>query len=282
MKFAKITAFLILFIKINISKSHVVQASVVPTHQASHVKGDIWVHLWKEFGVNLTTFFVRRKTVINNLSFEISTIRSLEVSGFTIKDSKTISFLPVKVSEVFPNLLIYEANNCAINKLLKPNFENLKKLRVLDLQHNQISSFSEDTFDDLQMLIHLDLANNKLHDIEENSFKNLHVLRNLYLGFNEIKHLHLNVFKPLKELRKVALPSNKIRKIFNNHFSSNKKLTNVWLNENSLQCMDDEVFNDMNRLKFVYLEGNTCIDKDYRDKYLKNIEHDISRNCKQC
>lgn len=259
-----------------------IQASVVPTYQVSLIRGDIWVHLWKEFGVNLTTYFVRRKTVINSLSFEVSAIRNTEVSGFTIKDSKTIHFLPVKVSEVFPNLLIYEAYNCAINTLSKPNFENLNKLRVIDLQHNQISSFAEDTFHDLHMLIHLDLANNKIHGIEENSFKNLHALRNLYLGFNEIRHLHLNIFKPLKELRKVALPSNKIRKILNKHFSRNKKLTNVWLNENSLQCMDDEVFNDMSRLKFVYLEGNTCIDKDYRDKYLKNIEHDIARNCKQC
>lgn len=240
------------------------------------------MHLWKEFGVNLTTYFVRRKTVINNLSFEVSAIRNTEVSGFTIKDSKTVHFLPVKVSDVFPNLLIYEAYNCAINVVSKPNFENLKKLRAIDLQHNQISSFSEDTFDDLSMLIHLDLANNKIHGIEENSFKNLHALRNLYLGFNEITHLPSNIFKPLRELRKVALPSNKIRKIFNEHFSRNKKLTNVWLNENSLQCMDDEIFNGMSRLRFVYLEGNRCIDKDYRDSKLKNIEQDIARNCKQC
>lgn len=259
---------------------HLSHTSLVPSHTSTQVRGDIWFHLWKEFGINLTTYFVHRKTVITNLNFEISSPPNQQVAGLTIKDTKTVHFLPVKVSQTFPNLLIFEAYNCALKSVTKVNFENLRKLRAVDLQHNQISTFSEDTFDDLRMLIHLDLANNKIHEIDGSSFKSLQNLRNLYLGFNEIENLPLNVFKPLKELLKLALPSNKIREIHNEHFSNNKKLTNVWLNENLLECLDEELFDGKNRLKWLYLEGNVCINDDYRDMTV--VKFDIAKNCRNC
>lgn len=251
-------------------------------HPVSHIRGDIWNHLWKEFGVNLTTYFVHRKTLITNLNTEISSKFNTQVSGLTMTDSKTIHFLPIKVVDVFPNLVIYEAFNCAIKLLTRANFENLSKLKVIDVQHNQITSVTEDAFDDLSMLVHLDLANNKIHEIAENSFKNLHMLRNLYLGFNEIEELPLNIFRPLRALSKLALPSNRIRAIRKGHFMKNKKLTNIWLNENELVCMDEDVFDEMNRLRWVYLEGNSCIDKDYREKDMRIIGGDIRANCGKC
>lgn len=67
-------------------------------------------------------------------------------------NNKRIQFLPVKISEKFPNLWIISAFGGAIRSISKENFKGLRELRWLQLGHNQIVKVSDDTFEDLVSL----------------------------------------------------------------------------------------------------------------------------------
>lgn len=64
-------------------------------------------------------------------------------------DNKNISFLPVGIDKVFPNIEILYAFNCAIEEIVQENFLNLHHLQQLSLDSNKISRISSDVFQGL-------------------------------------------------------------------------------------------------------------------------------------
>lgn len=70
-----------------------------------------------------------------------------------------IKYLPIQVSNSFPNLEIYNAENCTISEISKENFENLHNLQTLNLAGNQIEVVPDDAFEDLSILDRIDLGN---------------------------------------------------------------------------------------------------------------------------
>lgn len=52
----------------------------------------------------------------------------------------------------FPELKSIDADFCSIRFIFKQNFENLNKLRYLDLDGNKIERINDDTFEDLLSL----------------------------------------------------------------------------------------------------------------------------------
>lgn len=77
--------------------------------------------------------------------------------------NKKIFFLPVNVSQSFPNLLIYHAGHCSIETIKKINFEAMSTLRWLFLDGNQLERIDSDTFDDLTDLIRLEMSEQVAH-----------------------------------------------------------------------------------------------------------------------
>lgn len=96
-------------------------------------------------------------TLIGYRGFEISPRDDL-IGGLQMQGNKKIHYLPEKVAETFPNLLIYYAQGCSLKEVSKVNFENLIKLRMLILNWNRIEMICSDTFEDLKSLEHLELC----------------------------------------------------------------------------------------------------------------------------
>jgi Leucine-rich repeat (LRR) protein len=84
--------------------------------------------------------------------------RDESITGLDFDDNNKISFLPIKVHETFPNLLLYTASKCSLTKITKKNFEGLSKLKGLWLGTNQITTINDDTFEDLVSLKRLYLS----------------------------------------------------------------------------------------------------------------------------
>lgn len=74
--------------------------------------------------------------------------------------NKKILFLPIRVAENFPNLLIYHATFCSIKTVQKVNFKDLSRLRWLFLDGNQLETIASDTFEDLTSLFRLEMSEN--------------------------------------------------------------------------------------------------------------------------
>lgn len=89
-------------------------------------------------------------TKIHEKGYEISKSQKNEsVKMISMFDNKNISFLPVKIDFIFPNLEIFYAYNCAIEEIAGENFMNLHHLQQLSLDGNEIKKIPSDIFQGL-------------------------------------------------------------------------------------------------------------------------------------
>lgn len=99
-------------------------------------------------------------TKIDSPGYTVSTPRNDLVTGIYYQLNKKISYLPSQLNETFPNLIAITAHRCSVKAVSKENFNNLIKLKLLWLDHNQIEKIYSDTFDTLISLEILDLSEN--------------------------------------------------------------------------------------------------------------------------
>jgi Leucine-rich repeat (LRR) protein len=67
-------------------------------------------------------------------------------------------FLPVNISEAFPNLLEMTAKWCSIKSISRENFQGLVQLKKLSLYRNQLTLIHSDTFVGLRSLESVNLG----------------------------------------------------------------------------------------------------------------------------
>lgn len=108
----------------------------------------------KWWGQNLVTCYVTSHNIEDTDCFRLRT----DIKAFSIEGQKNITQLPINIAGRFPNLEVYDAGSCSIEKISKPNFANLSKLRKLWLGFNQITEISDDVFEDLVSLDYLALG----------------------------------------------------------------------------------------------------------------------------
>jgi transposase-like protein len=91
----------------------------------------------------------------------------LDVTILNFKDNKEIQFLPIKLYQSVPNLLLIDAGYCSVKAVSKENFEKLNKLEELWLYHNEITAISDGTFADLVSLRKISLGLSANSDLSE-------------------------------------------------------------------------------------------------------------------
>lgn len=103
------------------------------------------------------TCYMKTVTTISSPGFTISS-RDETIGGLLFDHNKKINFLPEKVANTFPNLIVYSVYNCSLVKVFPANFKNLVNLKALDLQNNKIEKIPNNLFDDLTSLEYLNLS----------------------------------------------------------------------------------------------------------------------------
>lgn len=96
-------------------------------------------------------------TKIDTFGFVMASSKDESIAAIQLARNKKIFFLPEKVNEKFPNLVLYSANECSIKEISKVNFKGMKLLKSLYLYHNFIEKIPSDTFEDLNSLKELEL-----------------------------------------------------------------------------------------------------------------------------
>lgn len=99
-----------------------------------------------------------RTVTINSTGLEITNERNMAIRAIEFSSNKMVQFLPEHPAQNFPNLEIYKATGCAIEKIQKKNFKNLSKLKVLWITSNPLETITSDTFEDLTSLESLVLS----------------------------------------------------------------------------------------------------------------------------
>lgn len=131
------------------------------------------------------TCHLQLKTMIDSPAYKIKSSNDETVGGVYFKNNKKIYFLPIGVSQSFPQLKTYIATNCSIKTLSKENFSNLKELETLWLYDNEIEMIPADLFRDLKSLKRLFLWKNKIRFIKEDTFDGLNQLLEVQMTRNE-------------------------------------------------------------------------------------------------
>jgi hypothetical protein len=101
--------------------------------------------------------------IINNAigipGFSIWWPRDNNMNGLRIEPNKKVKYLPENLNDIFLNLVVYSAQNSKIQEISKIHFAELKYLKKLWLNNNQIQKVPGDSFEDLYSLEYLNLCN---------------------------------------------------------------------------------------------------------------------------
>ena len=171
-----------------------------------------------------------------------------------------------------------------ISSLNGNNFDKLKNLKVLNLDHNQIKMFSTFDLNKFNRVKELRLGNIEMIIDEDLSFRNFLNLDLLDLSYCILKSLNSNIFAGLKNLSSLDLFGINLSNLTENIFFEFKNLKNLSLvsvvknkkqflnifsyfparnnlelldiSENSLISLDDLNLNQFSKLKYLDLSHN--------------------------
>ena len=99
-------------------------------------------------------------------------------------------------------------NKSHVNFIEPGTFKQLKKIKQIYLQENELNSLDELIFGDLRSLEGLYLQQNKIKSIGPGSFSQLVSLKHLLLHKNNLSHLDVRLFDSLKSLQSISLHDN--------------------------------------------------------------------------
>uniref|UniRef100_A0A1Y1KJS7 LRRCT domain-containing protein n=1 Tax=Photinus pyralis TaxID=7054 RepID=A0A1Y1KJS7_PHOPY len=133
-------------------------------------------------------------------------------------------------------------NNNQLSALQQADFENSRRLQVINLSHNNISTVEFGTLDDLHNLTHLDLSHNRLEHLDRSLFSRAIHLQYLNLSHNEIADFDPILFGQNTKLKSLHLSHNKIRKLPPGAFASLDSLWYLHLDHNRIQSLSSYGF----------------------------------------
>ncbi|KAG5669789.1 hypothetical protein PVAND_000082 [Polypedilum vanderplanki] len=243
---------------------------------------------------NILAYLVDDKsTIIDSEDFEMTVDRNEYVEGFyfsqctmenyhicAFQKNHKIKFLPIKISDKFPNFVVIFAEVKSFLKIRKDSFQNLNKLRKLALAKNNIETIETGSFDDLVELKTLTLSQNKIKNADENIFKNLVNLEESSIDNNEISVLNPKLFENLRKLKELDISANKLDSIHENLFKNLVNLETLEIQNCDLRSLPETIFENLPELKTLTASKNQL--KTLPENLFKNnqnfISLDFSRN----
>ncbi|XP_022086573.1 slit homolog 2 protein-like isoform X2 [Acanthaster planci] len=172
-----------------------------------------------------------------------------------------LQYIPVNIP-VNTERLNLDGNN--ITKIRKGDFDNLRRLRVLQLSNNQIVSIERGAFSDLRSVERMRLDGNQLQSLPELVFSNMDSLYRLDLSNNKLMLISRKLFRGTGLLRNLNLEYNQITCIIDGAFRPLRMLERLSLSNNNLTTLSSSSFTHMTYLKTLRLAGNDL----YCDCYL--------------
>lgn len=133
----------------------------------------------------------------------------------------------------------------------------VNSIEVLDLSHNNLSSFNSTLLDPLRnSLTQLRLDNNRIGNITSSVLTGFRHLQLLNLSRNRIELIHPDAFQDDTSLQVIDLSSNRISDLLTDTFRDNVHLRVLNLNDNELRAIPENSFAANHELEAVYISRN--------------------------
>lgn len=211
------------------------------------------------------------------------------VTGLVIIGGPDITFVPRNVSKLFPNLDRFRLRNSLVKSVERENFEGLKYLETLTLDHNLLGTLSSDVFYNLPQLKLLVLSDNKLTELHFETFSKNFNLEKLGLDGNQLSSVHEKLLENSPALKEIYLQNNQIEELREQLFANNAQLEVINMSNNKLKTIGPELISGLKNLKSYNFTNNDCITRTYETledltdlfknscfpPYLKRFEEEI-------
>ncbi|CRL03752.1 CLUMA_CG016956, isoform A [Clunio marinus] len=166
------------------------------------------------------------------------------------------SFLPLGISELFPNLRRYCYLSGRLESIQRSDFGGFELLEIIDIGFNKISNIPVDTFYDLPKLIEINVRNSR------------------------VTSLDVDLFINNPKLEKIILENNDIEILDGRLFRKNINLKEILMKNNELKSIDLELFTPLKKLTAIDFLDNVCISQHFpKSMNLTTLEERIKRNC---
>ncbi|KAJ9598947.1 hypothetical protein L9F63_010541 [Diploptera punctata] len=155
--------------------------------------------------------------------------------------ASSVSNIPAEALRTLVTLQHLDFSNNKIRSMPETSFHFLKRLKVLELQDNQIDLVHKGTF---QGGIH--------GSLEE-----------LYLSYNNLQVINTHTFVDLSSLTWLQLDDNKISRIEKRAFMNMDRLKRLDLRGNKIHSISDEAFQNLPELELLDIAYNQLQDLDF-------------------
>lgn len=196
-----------------------------------------------------STASLENKSLVHKPGKSNSDVELLEVFNVFLHS------IPVGFLNRFPNLLRVRIVRTGLRKVSRKNFQDLKRLQILNLGINKLHSLDDDTFDDLHYLQKLVLKENSIFVIKKDIFKKLVNLVILDLSENLLISLEAGMFK------------------------TNLKLVKIDFHRNELCSIPQNLFRSLASATSIKLSQNVCIDKHFTEAQEVTLDHCKHLDC---
>ncbi|XP_017781049.1 PREDICTED: protein slit [Nicrophorus vespilloides] len=175
------------------------------------------------------------------------------------------------------------------NKMKKNMYKKTKKQKrflvlLPDLQGNNLTVIYDTDFQDLSKLRILQLTDNQIHTIERDAFQDLVALERLRLNGNNIRHIPDDSFSTMVHLLRLDLSHNKIAVIGKKTLRGISVIKHLQLDNNHVTCIDDQALRSFKDLEILTLNNNnlTWIGKDMFSNMFRLRTLRLSDNLLHC
>ena len=147
-------------------------------------------------------------------------------------------------------------NNNEIRTISPLQFKGLKNLELINLDHNQIATLPKDAFDNSHSLKYVFARYNEIKTLDGSAFIDNPALKIAYLSHNELDEIPEDLLAGKKDLKRVDLGNNKLSAVGNIFEGSQENLYNAFMYGNNIDQVHDNVLANAPLLNSVDVSRN--------------------------
>lgn len=166
----------------------------------------------------------------------------------------TLRFIPAAIFQRFPNLQFIQLTGTGIESVF--GLQNCGQLQVLNVNNNNITSFTSSPFLFCSNLREIHAEYNSISQINVDSFNGLPLLNTLRLRNNLITSLIPGTLNLLPELQVIDLERNRLDQIPSDLFINLQRLEQIILEYNVINRINTRGFNNLPGLRVLDINSN--------------------------
>lgn len=151
-------------------------------------------------------------------------------------------------------------NNNQIQRISPLQFKGLKNLELLNIDHNNIEVIPEDAFKNSPNLKFVVARYNQINTIAGNSFDTNPALKIAYLSHNELSEVQDDLFAEKPDLKRVDLGDNQLTSVGNIFQGSQANMYNTYLYQNAIASVDQDILSSASELAQLDVSSNKLAD----------------------